>query len=330
MDAYDEGSNARHGSDAPRRPAPPAQRGAPADSVAPDVSPGPPEPDVHPGPEPEPVASPAPVASAAPVTSPAPPEPVTSPAPVASAEPVASPAPPEPVASPAPPGSWPPGEPRTGIAALSPRYQVGVALALAVVAIGVCVHIGMTFLHVAPANTVTRAHGEAVDDWIYPEFEQNWKLFAPNPLQQNISIQVRAGVRGPDGMTQTTGWYDLSAEDGRAIDGNLLPSHTQQNELRRAWDFFVATHDSENRPVGLRGSLSESYLRRIMVLRLDRDDAVRAATGGSGVIERVQVRSRTSNVPPPEWSREKVSTTPSYRELPWWRVPQDEARGGVR
>ena len=287
MDAYDEGSSARHGPDASSRPAPPAQRGAPADSAEPDVPPGPPEPD----------------------------------APLAPAEPVA------PLASPEP---YPSGEPRTGIAALSPRYQVGVALALAVVAIGVCVHIGMTFLHVAPANTVTRAHGKAVDDWIYPEFEQNWKLFAPNPLQQNISIQVRAGVRGPDGMTLTTGWYDLSAEDGRAIDGNLLPSHTQQNELRRAWDFFVATHDSENRPVGLRGSLSESYLRRIMVLRLGRDDAVRAATGSSGVIERVQVRSRTSNVPPPEWSREKVSMTPSYRELPWWRVPQDEARGGVR
>ncbi|WP_329331007.1 DUF5819 family protein [Streptomyces luteogriseus] len=296
MDAYDEGSSARHGPDASSRPAPPAQRGAPADSAEPDVPPGPPEPV----------------------------------APLAPAEPVAPLAPAEPVAPLASPEPYPSGEPRTGIAALSPRYQVGVVLALAVVAIGVCVHIGMTFLHVAPANTVTRAHGKAVDDWIYPEFEQNWKLFAPNPLQQNISIQVRAGVRGPDGMTLTTGWYDLSAEDGRAIDGNLLPSHTQQNELRRAWDFFVATHDSENRPVGLRGSLSESYLRRIMVLRLGRDDAVRAATGSSGVIERVQVRSRTSNVPPPEWSREKVSMTPSYRELPWWRVPQDEARGGVR
>ncbi|QCD57014.1 DUF5819 family protein [Streptomyces hawaiiensis] len=260
MDAYDEGSNARHGPDAPSRPAPPPEQGAPADAAEP----------------------------------------------------------------------YPLGELRTGVAALSPRYQIVVALALAVVAIGVCVHLGMTFLHVAPANTVTKTHGEAVDDWIYPEFEQNWKLFAPNPLQQNISIQVRAGVRGPDGMTLTTGWYDLSAEDGRAIDGNLLPSHTQQNELRRAWDFFVATHDSENRPVGLRGSLSESYLRRIMVLRLDRDDAVRAATGGAGVIERVQVRSRTSNVPPPPWSREKVSTTPSYRELPWWKVSRDEAGGGVR
>ncbi|MEU3489898.1 DUF5819 family protein [Streptomyces massasporeus] len=328
MDAYDEGSNARHGPVTPRRPAPPAQRGAPADSAEPDVHPGPepepiasdvppgpPEPDVPPGPEPEPIAALAP------------PEPIAA---LAPPEPIAALAPPEPIAALVPPEPYPPGEPRTGIAALSPRYQVGVALALAVVAIGVCVHIGMTFLHVAPPNTVTREHGTAVDDWIYPEFEQNWKLFAPNPLQQNISIQVRAGVRGPDGMTLTTGWYDLSAEDGRAIDGNLLPSHTQQNELRRAWDFFVATHDSENRPVGLRGALSESYLRRITVLRLDRDDAVRAATGSSGVIERVQVRSRTSNVPPPEWSREKVSTTPSYRELPWWRVPQDEARGGMR
>ncbi|WP_030244983.1 MULTISPECIES: DUF5819 family protein [unclassified Streptomyces] len=221
-------------------------------------------------------------------------------------------------------------EPRTGIAALSLGYQIGVALALAVVAVGVCVHLGMTFLHVAPANTVTREHGQAVDDWIYPEFEQNWKLFAPNPLQQDISIQARAEVRDGEGGTATTGWYDLSAEDGRAIDGNLLPSHTQQNELRRAWDFLVATHDSENRPVGLRGSLSESYLRRIVVLRLGRDDAVRAATGGGGAIERVQVRSRTSNVPPPDWSREKVSTTPSYRELPWWPVPRAEAEGGVR
>ncbi|MFE6408785.1 DUF5819 family protein [Streptomyces sp. NPDC057837] len=231
---------------------------------------------------------------------------------------------------PDPPAEPDPHETRAGVAALSLRYRIAVALALAVVAVGVCVHLGMTFLHVAPANTVTKEHGEAVDEWIYPEFEQNWKLFAPNPLQQNISVQVRAAVRGPDGMTVTSGWYDLSAEDGRAVDGNPLPSHTQQNELRRAWDFFVATHDSENRPVGQRGALSETYLRRIAVLRLDRNDAVRATTGGGGVLEKVQVRSRTSNVPPPEWSREKVSTTPSYRELPWWRVPRDEALGGVR
>ncbi|MGW0913019.1 DUF5819 family protein [Streptomyces sp. NPDC002784] len=213
--------------------------------------------------------------------------------------------------------------PRTGVAALRLRYQIAAALALAVVAVAVCVHIGMVFLHVAPSNTVSKQHGSAIEDWIYPEFEQNWKLFAPNPLQQNIAVQVRAEIREPDGEMRTTGWYDLSARDGRDIDGNPLPSHTQQNELRRAWDFLLATHGSDNRPVGERGELAESYLRRIVVLRLDREDAA----GPGGVVERVQLRSRTTHVRPPEWSREQVSDEPVHRELPWWEVPADEAEG---
>ncbi|MFI8297034.1 DUF5819 family protein [Streptomyces nigra] len=216
--------------------------------------------------------------------------------------------------------------PRGGVAALSLRYQIAAALALAVVAITVCVHVAMVFLHVAPSNTVTKQHGQAIDDWIYPEFEQNWKLFAPNPLQQNIAVQARASVATADGRIRTTRWYDLSAEDGRAIDGNPLPSHTQQNALRRAWDFFVATHDAENRPVGLRGALSESYLRRTVELRLERADAA----GDGGVVERVQVRSRTTNVRPPKWSDEQVSDRPTYRVLPWWRVPEARAEEGAR
>ncbi|MEU0600615.1 DUF5819 family protein [Streptomyces sp. NPDC006393] len=214
---------------------------------------------------------------------------------------------------------------RLGVAALSPRYQVGAALALAVVAVVACVHLGMVFLHIAPSNTVTKQHGAAIDDWIYPEFEQNWKLFAPNPLQQNIAVQVRAETHGADGSTSTTGWYDLSAEDGRAIRGNPLPSHTQQNELRRALDYYSGTHDKDNRPVGVRGTLSEEYLRRIVVLRLDRDHA---AAGGT--LQRVQVRVRTAAVSPPGWSGERVPSEPAYRVLPWWTVPAAEARGGVR
>jgi hypothetical protein len=212
------------------------------------------------------------------------------------------------------------------VAAHSPRYQVAAALALAVVGVAACVHLLMVFLSLAPANTVTKQHGKAVEEWVFPEFEQNWKLFAPNPLQQNIAVQVRAVVRAKDGGLRTTGWTDLSAQDGAAIDGNLVPSHTQQNELRRAWDFFTATHSTDNRPVGMRGSLSEQYLRRIVVMRLYRT----YPADRDGVIQRVQVRSSTTNVQPPEWSRERVSDKPIYRVLPWWTVTADEAAGGVR
>ncbi|MFF3886767.1 DUF5819 family protein [Streptomyces sp. NPDC001914] len=211
-----------------------------------------------------------------------------------------------------------------GLAALSLPSQIAAALALAVVAVVACVHLGMVFLHVAPSNTVTKQHGSAIDDWIYPEFEQNWKLFAPNPLQQDIAVQVRALVRTEAGISRETGWYDLSALDALDIDGNLLPSHTQQNELRRAWDLYLGTHDGENRAVGLRGDLSEQYLRRIGVLRLDREHA-----GGEGaVVERLQFRSLTTDVPPPRWSDEKVSDRPVVRELPWWTVPGSDRADG--
>ncbi|MFF4208804.1 DUF5819 family protein [Streptomyces sp. NPDC001796] len=225
--------------------------------------------------------------------------------------------------SPSPEAASPAPTPRTGIAALSLRYQVAAALALAVVAVAACVHLGMVFLHVAPANTLTKKHGKAIDDWIYPEFEQNWKLFAPDPLQQDIDVQVRAEVRTRNGGERTTGWYDLSALDGAAVHGNLLPSHTQQNELRRAWDFYAASHDGENRTAGLRGALSEDYLRRVVVVRLDREHAA----GRGETLESVQVRSRTTNVPPPKWSDEQVSSTPVYRQLPWWSLPDGERTG---
>jgi hypothetical protein len=211
-------------------------------------------------------------------------------------------------------------QPASGIAALTLPYQIGVAVVLAFVAVATCAHLGLVFLHIAPSNTLTKQYGGSVDAWVYPEFEQNWKLFAPNPLQQNIAVQARAEVRTGGGEVRETGWYDLSALDGAAIDRNPVPSHTQQNELRRAWDFYVATHDGENRATTSRGDLSERYVRRIVVMRLDREQA----GGPDGVIERIQLRSRTTNVPPPEWSEEKVSDKPVVRELPWWSVTDND------
>ncbi|MGW7726068.1 DUF5819 family protein [Streptomyces canus] len=328
MDAYDGGSDAR------RQPGAPSEPGDAPEPEGPDgpdgleglegtQAPGEPA-----APSPPWAQSPAPDGAPTDVSSAAP-DPDAEPAGAQPSAPAAirqaaasSPA----ASSPAAAAPYGDPQPPTGVAALSLRYQIGVALALAVVAVAVCVHIGMVFLHVAPQNTVTKQHGGAVDDWVYPEFEQNWKLFAPNPLQMNIAVQVRARIRSADGGSRTSGWYDLSAQDGRAIDGNPLPSHTQQNELRRSWDLFVATHDADNRPVGLRGTLSETYLRRIVVLRLERDDA----TARGDVLVSVQVRSRTTNVPPPKWSEEKVSVQPVYRELPWWAVTADDTEGSTR
>ncbi|MFQ6854144.1 MULTISPECIES: DUF5819 family protein [unclassified Streptomyces] len=203
-----------------------------------------------------------------------------------------------------------------GIAGLSTPYQVVAALALSLIGLLACTQVAMVFLHVAPSNTLTKEHGKTIDRWIYPEFEQNWKLFAPNPLQQNVAVHVRAEVVDADGR-RTTRWMNLTHEDAKGIRGNFFPSHVHQNELRRGWDFYINSHDSENRPNGLRGDLSERYVRRIAMLRLSERDY-------GGTIERIQLRSATSSIAPPPWSTEKISTRPVYRVLPWWTVTPDD------
>ncbi|WP_406138051.1 DUF5819 family protein [Streptomyces sp. NBC_01089] len=214
------------------------------------------------------------------------------------------------------------GAPR-GIVALSFPYQVAAAIALALIGVLTVVHLSMVFLHVAPSNTVSKQYGKAVDDWIYPEFEQNWKLFAPNPLQQNIDVQARAEIRTKSGGVTTTGWTDLSAEDGASLHHNPLPSHVDQNELRRAWDFFTGSHNNDNQPIGTRGNLSEQYIRRIVTLRMS--EGLRSGS----TVERIQVRSATSSVKAPPWSQEKIDTRVSYRVLPWWAVvPADRTEAG--
>jgi hypothetical protein len=226
----------------------------------------------------------------------------------------------------APPDASEPAAPEPapvrGMAALSLPYQVAAAVSLAIIGALACVHLAMVFLHVAPSNTVTKEYGKAVDGWVYPEFEQNWKLFAPNPLQQNVAVQVKVEFTATDGSRSTTDWIDLTAEDGEAIRGNLLPSHVQQNELRRAWDFYINSHDNENRANGVRGQLAERYVRRIVMMRLDAHDLGRS-------VERIQLRSSTRSVKAPEWSDEKIDTRPAYRVLPWWTVTAADLPEGV-
>jgi len=197
--------------------------------------------------------------------------------------------------------------------ALSLPSRIAVVLTGAAVSAAVAVHLSLVFLHVAPPNTVSKQHERLISGYVRPEFEQNWKLFAPDPLQRNIAVQARLDLLGADGNRRATDWTDLTAQDIRAIRHNPAPSHTQQNELRRAWDFYAGSHDAGHRPTGPRGRLSEAYIRRIALLRLG------PASEGDQVL-RIQIRSVTTAVETPAWSAGAVTPPPVVRRLPWWPV----------
>lgn len=196
---------------------------------------------------------------------------------------------------------------------LSTGSWVVVSLAVAAVAVGVVFHLAMVFLHVAPSNTASKEYRSTVDSYVYPEFEQNWKLFAPDPLQQNIHVQARAQVRAPGGQLQTTEWVDFTAIDLTGIRYTIAPSHTRQNELRRAWSFYTSSHGDNNTPNGVRGHLSQEYVQRIVESRF-------GPKLNGGDVVRVQARSATTSVVPPAWSDAKPSPGTQYQETLWWPV----------
>lgn len=204
--------------------------------------------------------------------------------------------------------------PRVG--ALSLPARIVVAVAVGVVTVGALYHLAMVFLFVAPSNTLSKEHGTAVNDYIYPEFEQNWKLFAPDPLQQNIHVEARAEVSKPGGAQATTGWVDMTGMDVAAMRHDPAPSHTQQNELRRAWGFYSDTHDTQEKPTaGDRSDMSRTYLLQILEKRF-------GSRLDGGRVVRIQARVATTNVPQPAWiaGQNSAAATPQYRVLPWWIV----------
>ncbi|GAA2261792.1 MULTISPECIES: DUF5819 family protein [Kitasatospora] len=186
---------------------------------------------------------------------------------------------------------------------------------------GSAVFLGALFLQSAPPNALSQRYRAQLGGIVYPEFEQNWKLFAPNPLQQNITVDARVQTISDTGRIRTRDWVGLTAQDIAAIRHNPAPSHADQNLLRRAWDLYDSTHSAgDGTAVGERGKAAEEYLKRVALQRFGR-------TAGGERILQIQFRVGTATIAPPAWSGEEVPTGTSYRELAWWPVDEDDYRG---
>ncbi|MFI9466320.1 DUF5819 family protein [Streptomyces sp. NPDC052492] len=196
---------------------------------------------------------------------------------------------------------------------LNAATGIAVALCLAVT----LVHVLLVFLYVAPPNVMSQAYSHQVNAWVRPYFEQNWRLFAPNPQSANRQISARVSSTAPDGTTQVSGWIDLTAADDAAVKHSVFPSHTAQNMLRQAWNAYLKTHGTDNRPHSERALMIEKYLRNIA--------AERVAAQRDGTFDSIQLRvvSRPVAAPRAGGANPPATTAPARTEtryLPWWKV----------
>lgn len=220
----------------------------------------------------------------------------------------------------------------TGSQNNSSRVRSGPAAAVlvsaAVIMLGaVTWHVAAVFLALAPENGISQTYKEQIDGYSRPTFARDWKLFAPNPLQENTAVWARVESASPDGRRQVSDWVDLTGQDIAAIRGNPLPSHAHQNLLRRAWDFYAKTHDlRDGHRVDRRGDLSEQYLKRIALQRLGRGDS-----SGTQTVA-IQFRQQVTPVRPPHWDTRDAGTGVTVRAAapgtqPWWPVREHDYEG---
>ncbi|MEV6685754.1 DUF5819 family protein [Streptomyces sp. NPDC051130] len=175
------------------------------------------------------------------------------------------------------------------------------------------IHVLVLFLHVAPANAVSQLYSRPINAWVYPLFEQNWRLFAPDPESVNRQISVRTSRTAPDGSVRVSGWFDLSAVDDSAVEHAPFPSHTAQNMLRRAWSSYLEAFGGDDEPHAERAVMMRTYLRNIA--------ADRVAAHRRGSFDSLQLRVITFPIAAPEASGASRPAVPiDTRYLPWWKV----------
>jgi hypothetical protein len=181
-------------------------------------------------------------------------------------------------------------------------------------------HLGAVFFSIAPANIISQRYQREINAYVGPEFEQNWQLFAPNPISANTDVEVRVQTLTAHGHRPQSAWINLTAQDISRIRGDLIPSHANQDLLYQAWDYYTSWHNWRNTSLGSGGPMSQEYVKRIALQRLGRD-------WKGDPIAAIQVRVANTPIPGPTWTRARQRARTSYWTLQWWPVTDSDYAG---
>ncbi|WP_432357034.1 DUF5819 family protein [Sporosarcina sp. UB5] len=76
--------------------------------------------------------------------------------------------------------------------------------------IALLIHFSITILYNSPVNPITYKYYPAIQSYMQPLFNQNWKLFAPDPVSNNHKLLVKGYYKGENGKENETQWIDVT------------------------------------------------------------------------------------------------------------------------
>ena len=116
-----------------------------------------------------------------------------------------------------------PGPVEDGVPAMSKREARTVAAVSCVLLVLLAWHFAMTFLLLAPPNPISLRHAGLVETYMFPLFRQNWSLFAPNPIDEDQGLLVRAKLRPvAQGRPEVTNYVDITSSAIREAQARRL------------------------------------------------------------------------------------------------------------
>ncbi|MGW8956281.1 DUF5819 family protein [Paenibacillus sp. NPDC055715] len=75
----------------------------------------------------------------------------------------------------------------------------------------IMIHFFFIFLHAGPLNPISVSLKSVTDNYVGRFFQQNWHLFAPQPMTQNLKLYVRVKYKEQDNSkTVISNWYDVT------------------------------------------------------------------------------------------------------------------------
>jgi hypothetical protein len=124
-----------------------------------------------------------------------------------------------------------------------------VRVILVVVSLVTAWHVFATFLWVAPPTHLRDlVPGNFLTSWMIPFFGQSWSVFAPEPINGNYTLKVRAEWVDAGGKTTVTPWINATSIELSMAQDNLFPPRAanlavqQASQFKTAYDNLTADH----------------------------------------------------------------------------------------
>jgi len=173
------------------------------------------------------------------------------------------------------------------------RQRLAIRGAVLIALLATAWHLFASFLWISPPTPLRElVPGNALENYMIPWYGQSWSVFAPEPINGDYALHVRALVGDGDGEeAEVTEWVNATAIEQSWATHNLFPpraagvSVRQASKLKEAWSDLTP---EQQKTAELNYFKSENWLGRMR-------DTMLAQGGEKGAVISYIVQERYSD-----------------------------------